>query len=225
MTPRDRTTETDDSYERLRRAILGGQFMPNERLMEVELAGAFGVGRAAIRTALARLEQDGLVEREPFRGARVRSISEEEAIEILEARTALEALVARHAAAKATEAHVLALRATVQQMSECLLAEDLPGISELSGQLHDGLLAAASHRVAARLIDNLQAQNVRHQFRTALVPGRAARSVAEHRAIVEAVAAHDADAAEAATREHLSNVTEALRRAKNAGVARLSTLV
>jgi DNA-binding FadR family transcriptional regulator len=87
--------------------------------------------------------------------------------------------------------------------------------------LHDQLLEMANHKVAARLIDGLQAQNVRHQFRTVLVPGRAALSVAEHRTIVEAVAAGDADAAEVATRAHLSNVTDALRRAKGAGGGQL----
>jgi DNA-binding GntR family transcriptional regulator len=185
--------------------------MPNERLIETDLAKAFHLGRAAIRTALARLEQDGLVEREPFRGARVRSISVDEAIEILEARAGLEGLAVRHTAAHATPEDVTTLRATLEQMRACYAAGDLLGVSEGNSQLHRQLLHLARHQTAARLVDVLQAQNVRYQFRTILVPGRALQSIEEHRAIVDAVAAGDAGAAEKAMRLHLDHVADALR--------------
>jgi len=83
---------------------------PNERLIEMDPAQLYNVGRAAIRTTLARLEQDGLVEREPNRGARVRAISEEEAVETLEARAVLEGLAARYAARNVTDADIADLR-------------------------------------------------------------------------------------------------------------------
>jgi len=79
-------TETDEGYTRLRQAILSGQLLPNQRLVELDLAQIFGIGRAAVRTALDRLDQEGLVEREPYRGARVRAISQAEAVEMFEAR-------------------------------------------------------------------------------------------------------------------------------------------
>jgi DNA-binding GntR family transcriptional regulator len=209
---RDRGTETEEGYLRLRQAIVRGQFLPNERLIETDLARTFRVGRAAIRTALARLEQEGLVEREPFRGARVRAISVEEAIEILEARAALEGLAVRQAARNATPDDVAGLRATLEQMRADHAAGDLLRVSEGNRQLHRQLLAIARHRTAARLIDVLQAQNVRYQFRTILVPGRASQSLEEHRAIVDAVAAGDPDRAEHAVRRHLDHVADALRR-------------
>src|SRR5512132_1694874 len=102
----ERGTEAGESYERLYQAILRGDFQPNERLVEMDLVQLYNVGRAAIRTALARLEQDGLVEREPNRGARVRAISEEEAIERTEARAVLEGLAARYAARNVTDADI-----------------------------------------------------------------------------------------------------------------------
>jgi DNA-binding GntR family transcriptional regulator len=204
-------TEPDEGYHRLRQAILQGQFMPNERLIETDLAKAFHLGRAAIRTALARLEQDGLVEREPFRGARVRSILVDEAIEILETRAVLEGLAVRHAAAHATTEDVTVLRATLEQMRARYAADDLLGVSEGNSQLHRQLLQIAQHQTAARLIDILQAQNVRYQFRTILVPGRALHSLDEHRAIIDAVATGDADAAEKAMRRHLDHVANTLR--------------
>jgi DNA-binding GntR family transcriptional regulator len=209
---RERGTEPDVGYLRLRQAILEGQFLPNERLVEADLTSRFTLGRAAVRTALARLEQDGLVEREPFRGARVRAISLEEAIEILEARAVVEGLAARHAARNATPPDVAALRATLERMGSHFQAGDLLGVSAGSTEMHRQLLEIARHQTAARLIDGLKAQNVRYQFRTILAPGRAGESVEEHRAIVEAVAAGDPDLAEERARDHVEHIAEALRR-------------
>ncbi|WP_254611567.1 GntR family transcriptional regulator [Paenibacillus sp. JMULE4] len=93
----------EECYLRLKEDICRGILMPNQHLVELDLAKSYGAGRAAIRTALARLEQEGLVERERYRGARVRLVTEEEAIEILEVRTALEGLAARRAAENATD--------------------------------------------------------------------------------------------------------------------------
>ena len=207
----ERGTETDDGYEQLRAAILHGEFGAHARLIETELARRYGVGRAAIRTALDRLEQDGIVEREPNRGARVRAISEAEAIETVEARAVLEGLAARYAARNATDADIAALRVIVGEMAACLAAGDLLGISDGNARLHSRLLAIADNRTVARLIERLHAQHVRSQFRVILVPGRPPQSVAEHRAIVEAVAARDPDAAEAAMRDHLAHTVEMLR--------------
>jgi DNA-binding GntR family transcriptional regulator len=206
----ERTTETDDGYTLLRQAILSGELLPNERLVELDLSERFEIGRAAIRTALARLEQDGIVEREPFRGARVRLIPASEAVEILEARAVLEGLAARKAATNATGKDVTALRAILKRMDAKFKAGDLLGGSEINTELHRTIIQIAKHSAAARLIEGLQAQNVRHQFRTILVPGRAARSLEEHKAIVEAIASRDADAAERTMRLHLSHVVEAL---------------
>jgi len=207
----ERGTEADEGYERLYQAILRGEFQPNERLIEMDLAQLYNVGRAAIRTTLARLEQDGLVEREPNRGARVRAISEEEAVETLEARAVLEGLAARYAARNVTDADIADLRAIVGEMEARLAEGDLLGISEGNTRLHSRLLQIANNKTVARLIERLHAQHIRSQFRLILVPGRPPRSVAEHRAIVEAVASRDPDAAEAAMRSHLANTVETLR--------------
>jgi DNA-binding GntR family transcriptional regulator len=208
--PPDRGTEADEGYERLYQAILRGDFQPNERLIEMDLAQLYNVGRAAIRTTLARLEQDGLVEREPNRGARVRAISEEQAVETLEARAVLEGLAARYAARNVTDADIADLRAIVGEMEARLAEGDLLGISEGNTRLHSRLLQIANNQTVARLIERLHAQHVRSQFRLILVPGRPPRSVAEHRAIVEAVASRDPEAAEAAMRSHLANTVETL---------------
>jgi DNA-binding GntR family transcriptional regulator len=204
------TNPGDGGYRVLREEIVTGRLQPNERLVELELSQRLGVGRAAVRTALVRLESDGLVERERHRGAKVRLVDQREAVEILETRAVLEALAARHAARHATEGDATALRATLVAMRVRLDAGDLLGASDENAVLHRRLLELAHHGTAQRLIATLNSQLVRFQYRTILVPGRPERSFAEHTAIVDAVAAGDADAAEAAMRHHLSNVARTL---------------
>ena len=167
--------------------------------------------RSAVRTALVRLTQEGLVEHEPNRGAKVRLIDEHEAAEILESRMVLEGLAARYAARHATKADVAELRAILQEMRALLDDGDLLGASGLNARLHARLLEIAQHGTVSRLVAALSSQLVRFQYRTILVPGRAEQSHAEHRAIVEAIAGGDPDAAEQAVRTHLGHVVEALR--------------
>ena len=202
------------AYEQLRAAIVSGRLQPNERLVEADLTARLGVGRAAVRTALARLTQEGLVEHERNRGARVRLVGEHEAAEILEARAVLEGLAARHAARNATPGDIEQLRDVLADMRAHLDAGDLLGASDRNAVLHSRLLALAHHGTVDRLVAVLKGQLVRFQYRTILVPGRSVRSFGEHTAIVDAVAAGDPDAAEAAMRRHLGHVAEALREAQ-----------
>ncbi len=197
--------------DELRDAIVSGRLQPKERLVEADLTEALGVGRSAVRTALARLEQEGLVEHERNRGAWVRLVDEREAVEILEARAVLEGLAARQAADKASARDIAALRRILGRMRRLLDTGDLLGASDENAALHRRLLEIAGHDTATRLISTLKSQLVRFQYRTILLPGRSERSLGEHAAIVEAVAARDPDAAEAAMRTHLSHVAEALR--------------
>ena len=69
----------DTNYEKLRAAIVRGEIAPNSRLVESDVVMSFHMTRAAVRNALIRLEQEGLVVREPHRGARVRQVTDVEA--------------------------------------------------------------------------------------------------------------------------------------------------
>jgi len=204
----------DDAYERLRASILSGELLPNERLVEADLAERLQAGRAIVRTALVRLGQDGIVTLTPNRGARVRVVTDAEAAEILQARAMLEALTARQAATRATGREIARLRRILAGMGRQIEANDLLGYSEQNAALHAAIIEAARHDTAARLIAGLRGQLVRFQFRTILVAGRAAHSYAEHTAVVDAIAGRDPDAAEAAMRRHLGQVESTLSRAR-----------
>jgi len=125
-----------DAYHQLREAIVSGEFQPNERLVEIDLGRRLKTGRTSIRAALVRLEQEGLVIRELNRGARVRLVSDREAVEIEQVRIALELLVARHAAEKVTAADIEDLRVLLLEVRKRLDNGDPLGYSELNARFH-----------------------------------------------------------------------------------------
>jgi DNA-binding GntR family transcriptional regulator len=206
-------TTTNSSYDALREAIVRGDIAPEARLVESEISANFKMSRGAVRTALIRLEEEGLVVREPHRGARVRKVSDDEAVEILQARAVLEGLAVRLTAERIDDAGATRLRALLERHRGLLEGGDLLGASDANADLHAALLELSGHGTARRLIRALNSQTVRYQYRTILIPGRPAASVAEHTAIVEAVVAGRADEAEAAMRSHLFNVAQAVQRA------------
>jgi DNA-binding GntR family transcriptional regulator len=207
-----RAKEKVDPTDALRKAIETGEFMPAQRLVEAELAAWLGTHRSKVKLALGRLEQEGLVVSEPNRGARVRVISEQEALEILQVRMALESLIARQAALKATEDDRNKLRSILQALKTAIDAEDFQTYSRMNGQLHGEVRRISGHTTASRLLSALNSQIVRYQFRTILYPGRIHQSLQEHGEIVASICAGDPDRAEKAIRTHLSNVTDTLER-------------
>jgi len=200
-----------DAYHQLREAIVSGQFHPNERLVEATIAERIGAGRTAVRAALVRLDQEGLVKLERNRGARVRLITDREALEIEEVRAALEGMLARRAAERIKSEGLRGLRQVMVQMRERVEAVDSVGYSELNATFHQLIWTAADHPTASNLVGSLKSQGIRFQYQTALRPGRAQRSLREHEAIFAALKTHDGDAAESAMRAHLAEVLDTLR--------------
>ena len=194
----------------LRNAIADGEFAPNQRLVEADLSERFGASRGNVRTALLQLTAEGLVERVQNRGARVRAVSLTEAIEITEVRMALEGLCAARAATRLTDDDRDQLRGIGTAMQEAVRTGDLLGYSELNRQLHALIRILGGQATAQGILERLRGQNVRHQFRLALHPGRASVSLPQHLEIIDALCAGDADAAEAAVRRHLRSVIDTL---------------
>jgi len=205
------------NYDALREAIVRGDIAPNGRLVEADISTTFRMSRGAVRTALIRLEQEGLVVREPHRGARVRQVSDEEAVEILQARAVLEGLAVRQTAERIDDAGIARVQACLARQREQLESGDLLGASDANADLHRAMLELSGHGTAQRLIRALNSQTVRYQYRTILIPGRPAASVAEHAAIVEALVAGQADDAENAMRRHLFNVAQAVQHTRLPG--------
>lgn len=197
--------------EALRAAILTGEYAPRQRLVEIDLCERFDTSRFILRSALQELSAQGLVEFQRNRGARVRDISLDEAIEITEVRTLLEGLLAGRAAERVTKAEAAVLRGIVKDMHAAVGKSELLVYSGLNARLHATIRDIAAHETAGRLLRQLRDQTVRHQFSLSLVPGRPTVSLPQHEAIVAAIIARDAAAAEQAMREHLQSVIDAFR--------------
>lgn len=203
--------ERPSAEQLLRRAIADGEMAPGHRLVEADLVAQFGVSRSRVRLAIEALAVEGLVERFPNRGARVRVVSVEEAVATTECRMALEGLIARKAAERITDAEIAGLRTHLELMRAAVAGGDVLTYSDLIRRLHGMIRDAARQPVAAALIDRLQAQLVRHQFRLSLRPGRSQVSLRDLTALVDAVTARDVDRAEAASATHFRSVIAALR--------------
>jgi DNA-binding GntR family transcriptional regulator len=196
--------------ERLRQAILAGDMAPGHRLVEEELAGMLGVTRASLRAALFDLTAEGLVERIPNRGARVRAITIDEAVAITECRIALEGLCAAKAADRVTEPEAARLRQLGRELERSVADGELLKYSALNHELHRLVRDISGQAVAAALLERLNGQLVRHQFQLSLRPGRPQASLPEHLAIIAAIAGRRPAEAEEATRRHLRSVITAL---------------
>jgi DNA-binding GntR family transcriptional regulator len=205
------STVPADTYHLLRAAILQGEYLPGERLVEAQLCERLGASRFNVRAALQDLAADGLVKVERNKGAHVRKVPLEEAVEITEVRMVLEGLVAARAAARVTDEQASELDEIGLLMRRAVTAGEFRRYSDLNERLHSLVRTIAGHRTAEGIIDTLRGQLVRHQFMLSLHPGRPAVSLPQHERIIAAIRAHDAVAAEAAMREHIASVIVALR--------------
>src|SRR5262245_18156852 len=133
------------AYATLHSAIISGGLSPGERLIEEELAERLGYSRGAVRGAILRLGHEGLVVRERNRGARVRRFTLEEAVEILEARAALESLAAGYAAERRSHAELRELLKLVEDMERLQAAGELLAMSERNAVMHRRILEISRH--------------------------------------------------------------------------------
>ena len=206
--------------EALRAAILNGEYAPKQRLVEIDLCERFSTSRFILRAALQELSAQGLVEFQRNRGARVREVSLEEAIEITEVRILLEGHLAARAAERASRADVAMLRGLVKDMRTAVGKSELLAYSDLNARLHAAIRDIAAHETAARLLRQLRDQTVRHQFSLSLVPGRPKVSLPQHEAIVAAIIAHKPQEAQQAMHEHLQSVIQAFQALSAAAIQR-----
>lgn len=211
MTSERQQAPPEQLTARMRDAILRGELSPGERLVETELKDRFEASRAAVRQALVHLEGQGLVERERNRGARVRRISLDDAIEITEARAVLEGLCAAKAALAMTDDGREGLRAIGTRMQDAVDAGDVVAYSSIAQEVHARVRELSGQRTVGDLLQRLRYQSVRYHFSVALLPGRPRVGLQEHLEVIEAIAGGSPEEAERVMRGHLLKVIDALR--------------
>lgn len=196
--------------ERLRDDIRAGRFHPRERLVEADLADSYGVKRSAVRAALMELAAEGVVERTPNRGARVRSISIDEAIEITETRLSLQAMCAAKAATRGTDAQRTELDDLLAELRVAVERNEPERYVAMNSRIFEIIREMSGQATATGIIERLYAQSSPNPF-PFMIPQRRVASMHEYEAIVAGVVGKDADAAHAATIAHRDHVLDALR--------------
>ncbi|NMO56115.1 GntR family transcriptional regulator [Actinoplanes sp. TBRC 11911] len=212
-TERDRGHVRDD----LREAILRGDYLPGERLVEAQLIEEFSASRFTVRAVLQDLAAEGLVRMERNRGAHVRKVSLDEAVEITEVRMVVEGLIAARAAERVTPSQADDLSEIAARMREAVEAGEHRQYSDLNQRLHSTIREISGHQTADRIVQTLRGQLVRHQFTLSLLPGRPQVSLPQHERVVAAIRSRDPKAAEDAMREHIASVIDALRSIESLG--------
>ncbi len=202
---------TDRAYQFAKERILDGRFAGGELISEGDVAAGVRLSRTPVREALLRLESEGLLRLYPKRGALVVPVSAAEVESVLETRMVVE----RFAFAK-----VIALgadldgapAAAIARQEQLAAAGDARGFVEADRAFHRVFVAAAGNPILLALHDSLRDRQARMGL-AALARGthRTQQILLEHRALVDAVAARDAEAAERLVGEHLGATLALLR--------------
>lgn len=206
------------AHDDIERRIVAGEIAAGAKLNEEQLAATMGISRGPVREALRALNQAGLVRVEKNRGAFVRQVSLDEAHEFYEVRAALEGLIGRLAAARASSEQLDQLHGVIKRMHKVQKTRRADEYFVLNVEFHDILARAARNN--ALLANYRGVVNQLDLYRRATISRVVENmplSTAEHEAIVEAVAARDERRAYDLLTEHVHVSRERLHAALAAG--------
>jgi DNA-binding GntR family transcriptional regulator len=193
-------------YERIREDIASGFLRPGDQLVEARLANDLGVSKTPVREALIRLERDGLVEIEPYRGARVLELSPDDVRETLELRELLECHVARQLAATRPPDLLEALAATVTRGRAALERCDEAAVADALTEFGEIFMAGSPNNRLVAVLTELRSVLLLIGSGSLHAEGRQGRSLREHSRILAAIKRGDGDGAVAATAAHIRSV-------------------
>jgi DNA-binding GntR family transcriptional regulator len=189
--------------------IVGGHYRPGERIVEFKLAKELGVSQSPVREGLRELAAVGIVTIHPRRGARVRMPSPKELADVSLVRAEVDALAARLSAGRIPDATLDELEGLIDEMLTRLEQRDFPGVTAADVRFHQLIAEASQNHALTRAFEQLAP--FARTFITLTLPNVDVREIVlEHRPILEALRAHDADRAAEAARSHQLSVSELL---------------
>lgn len=210
LTPPPELLKADWVYGVLRRRIRDLELAPGLVLNKDELTEEFGVSRAPINEAIARLAEERLVEVFPQHGSFVAEIRIQDVREGLFIRMGLEVQAMREAATARTAGLIATLEANLEAQAAALRADDLRGFYDLDEALHEAIFSATGHARARRFLDSARAQLDRVRLLALPKAGRPEATLLEHRWLVQALRTGDPEFAASAMRVHLMAVTRSV---------------
>jgi DNA-binding GntR family transcriptional regulator len=211
---------TDKVFDRLLEAIEKGELPLGSRIREAVLARQFAISRGPLREALRRLEGRKLVKHTPNLGVRICSLSHDDIRQIFQIREALEGMACRLATEAMSMEEIDGLYALLEQHRAQTELKRGRSYYQRAGDLdiHYRIAQGSRNpRLVELLCDELYYFVRIHRYRSSERSGRAARAFDEHRAILDAMRARDADRAETLMRTHIRRATENLRQEVESG--------
>ncbi len=208
----DLTREVSDKYSlrgrvftKIRDDILNGVYKEHEELKEARIGKELGVSRTPVREALRQLELEGLVQIIPNRGAFVTGISAKDVRDIYMIRSRLEGLCARWACEHITREQLESMEENVYLAEFHAGKGHMEQMAELDNQFHHTLYKACDSKMLEHLLNDYHEYLLRVRKKALSSIDRGTASNKEHRSIMEAIRAGNADLAERLASEHMKN--------------------
>ena len=193
----------EEVAELLRQRIFSRELAPGSWIDELKLAEEYGISRTPLREALKVLATEGLITMKVRRGAYVTEVNEKDLTDVYHLLALLESDAASVAAARATDAQLSSLQALHDQLEKA--AGNRERFFNINERFHMLLLEIADNRWRDQLVADLRKVMKLNRHNSLLKSGRIAESLAEHRAIMQALARRDATLAAQCMREHFTN--------------------
>ncbi|GMQ64725.1 GntR family transcriptional regulator [Vallitalea maricola] len=195
----------DVVFNTLREAILKGELVAGERLMEKQLAERMGVSRTPIREAIRKLELEGLVVMIPRKGAEVAKITHKDIKDVLEVRAALEELAVKIACEKMSEESFVDLKRTTHNFQTACEEHDIEQIIKKDVEFHDIIFNSTENEKLIQIINNLREQIYRYRVEYIRKVADFGILVKEHDLIVKSIENRDVDEARKIALQHIVN--------------------
>ncbi len=196
-------------YESLKAAIMDMNIYDSDaelRLDERRLSEQFGISRTPLREALARLDQEGLVNIVPRRGIYIVRNSKAEILEMITVWAALEGMAARLITQNASDVEIASLRALCSTFDGEAVKARIDEYSDTNIKFHQAILRMSKCDLLNSLTQDLFMHVRAIRARTISEKDRADRSIVDHMHIIEALEARDTEMAERLVREHTLNL-------------------
>jgi len=206
-----RSVLADQVKDRILEDILSGHHPPGSRIIETQVARELGTSQAPVREALRGLEALGVVEITPFRGTRVRRPSRHEILEAYAVRSALEALGARLAVPRLSDADIAELAGYLAMMRAAARADDGHGVAEADASFHGRIVELADNGTLLKVWRSLEPFS--RTYLTLVVPGADPQWAADlHAPVLAAIERRDGEAVVEALQHHFDEVSADMAR-------------
>lgn len=195
-------------FNKLREDILGGKYEDHEELKEAAIGEEMGVSRTPVREAFRQLELEGLIQIIPNKGAYVTGITEKDVKDIYMIRSLLEGLCARWATEHITPEQMDEMEENVYLADFHAGKGHLDQLAELDNRFHDILYEACNSKILEHQLKAFHQYVLRVRKKTLASVNRGPKSNEEHKQILDAIKAGDADLAENLANRHMINAYE-----------------